>query len=107
MERARWTSSILLCALLALPLSAASAAEARQALRHADPQYPPLARQMRLYGDITLEISVAPGGEVTEVHVLSGHPILAVAAAEAVKHWRYAPSAEPTQIEVRVSFKLP
>jgi protein TonB len=76
------------------------------------PLYPPLARQARIQGTVVLRIIINKLGEVRDVELVSGHPMLAPAAIEAVKKWRYMPyesdgKAVETQTEVQVIFSMP
>jgi TonB family protein len=57
------------------------------------PVYPDLARKMKITGTVKLEIVVLPNGTVKDAHVVGGHPVLASAALDAVKKWRFEPSA--------------
>jgi TonB family protein len=75
------------------------------------PIYPPLARQARIQGTVILDIIVNKAGEIRDVKLVSGHPMLAPAAIDAVKQWRYRPyekDGEPADVEttVQVNFKL-
>ena len=80
-------------------------------LRKVAPNYPPLARQARIQGQVILNIDISKSGDVTDVRLVSGHPMLAPAAIEAVKQWKYTPyevNQEPVEIEtnVIVSFRM-
>jgi TonB family protein len=55
------------------------------------PEYPAVAKINFIQGEVRMRIFVSPEGLVTEVHVLKGHPFLAVAAIEAVRNWVYQP----------------
>ena len=61
-------------------------------LRMVQPAYPKLAREARVSGTVTLKIIVNEKGDVTDVKVLSGHPLLQEAAARAAWQWKYAPT---------------
>ena len=81
-------------------------------LRKVAPVYPPLARQARIQGTVILSIVINQDGEVRDTKLLSGHPMLALAAIEAVKQWRYKPyvsDGKPVEVEtiVRVGFRMP
>ncbi len=81
-------------------------------LRRVVPTYPPLARQARIQGAVVLNITISKSGEVRDVELVSGHPILAPAAIEAIKQWRYRPyerDGQPVEIEttVQINFSLP
>ncbi|HTS38065.1 MAG TPA: energy transducer TonB [Candidatus Solibacter sp.] len=76
-----------------------------------EPAYPPLALQARIEGSVLLVIQVSSSGEVNKISLVSGHPMLAPAAIEAVKQWRYTPYAvngEPTEIATtaRLNFAI-
>jgi TonB family protein len=81
-------------------------------LRKVAPLYPPLARQARIQGTVVLSIVINKDGEVRDTKLVSGHPMLAPAATEAVKQWRYKPyisDDKPVEVEtvVRVNFRMP
>ena len=76
-----------------------------------EPTYPPLARQAHIQGVVVLTAVVDKDGNIQNLQVESGHPMLAPAAIEAVKHWRYKPfllSGQPVEVEttVTVTFQL-
>lgn len=56
-----------------------------------DPEYPVLARQARIQGSVVLQILIHTDGSVSDVRVISGHPMLVQAAIDAVRQWRYKP----------------
>ncbi|MGC2193254.1 MAG: TonB family protein [Terriglobales bacterium] len=77
-----------------------------------DPIYPSEARLQRIEGSVVLEALVGEDGNVREVQVTSGPPLLAKAAAQAVKRWRYQPfelNGRPVSIhnQITIQFKLP
>jgi len=78
-------------------------------LEHAvPPEYPPLAKMARVQGDVALVVTVDEDGEVADVKVVSGHPLLVKAALDAVSQWRYAkPPITPLHFDVTVHFELP
>lgn len=55
--------------------------------------YPDLARRMNLTGTVKVEVVVAPNGTVKDAKVVGGHPVLATAALDAVKKWRFEPAS--------------
>jgi TonB family protein len=70
------------------------------------PVYPPLARQARIQGTVVLKIQVSKTGDVENIQLISGHPMLAPAAIEAVKQWKYKPylvNGDPVAVETRVT----
>jgi TonB family protein len=81
-------------------------------IKRVAPVYPPLARQARIQGTVILNIVINRSGEVRDLQLYSGHPMLAPAAIEAVKQWRYRPyeqNGQPVEIKttVQVNFTLP
>jgi len=79
--------------------------------RKVAPVYPPLARQARIQGTVMLRIIINKSGEVRDVNLISGHPMLAPAAVEAVRQWRYQPyvvdgQAVEVETDIQVNFKL-
>jgi TonB family protein len=80
--------------------------------RKIDPIYPSEARVQRLEGAVMLDALVGEDGNVREVAVTSGPPLLAKAAVQAVKQWRYQPfllNGKPVSIhnQITIQFKLP
>jgi protein TonB len=76
-----------------------------------EPRYPPLALQIRLEGTVRLHAIVGRDGVVRDLELLSGHALLAPAALDAVRQWRYRPTilnGEPVEVEtyVTVIFQL-
>lgn len=83
-----------------------------KAIMQPPPNYPPEAKAGRIEGEVKLEAKVGKDGSVTEIKVLSGHPVLAKAAVEAVTQWRYQPgllNGQPVEMptEINLNFKLP
>jgi TonB family protein len=81
-------------------------------LRRTEPQYPPAALAAHRTGNVVLEVQVAEDGSVSNIRTLSGDPLLAAAATEAVRNWRYQPYRQhdhPAQFQtdVTLSFTLP
>lgn len=66
--------------------------------------YPPLARRMNLTGTVKVEVIVAPNGSVKNATVVGGHPVLANAALDAVKKWRFEPTAMESSGVVEFKF---
>lgn len=76
----------------------------RRAKTKVQPIYPDLARKMNLVGTVKIEVVVAPNGTVKDARVVGGHPVLAGAALDAAKKWRFDPaSAESTGV---IDFKF-
>ena len=90
-------------------VSSASANE--HILKKIDPEYPPLAKAARIQGKVLLKATISKDGDVTAVNVVSGHPMLAPSAIQAVKKWQYKPflvNGQPAEVktEIEVPFSL-
>jgi protein TonB len=80
-------------------------------VKRIQPNYPPLARQARIQGTVVLQAEISKDGSIQNLRLISGHPMLAPAAIEAVKQWKYKPyllNGEPVEVEtqVQVNFTL-
>jgi len=80
-------------------------------LSQVKPVYPPLARQARIQGTVLLQAQISKDGRIENLQLISGHPMLAPAAIEAVKQWRYKPyllNGEPCEVDtqIQVNFSL-
>ena len=70
------------------------------------PNYPALARQARIQGQVVLQATIAKDGTIQNLHMIQGHPMLAPAAIDAVKQWRYKPyflNGEPVEVETQIT----
>jgi protein TonB len=74
-------------------------------IKRVQPNYPPLARQARIQGQVVLHAEISKDGTIQNLQLISGHAMLAPAAIEAVKQWRYKPyllNGEPVAVETEV-----
>ncbi len=98
----------------ASPAAGASSAPARpvsqgvtggRLLHRVEPTYPTMGRAMNLQGAVQLRATVTPKGTVAKMSVVRGQPVLAQAAMDAVRQWRYEPFAlngQPVQMDVDI-----
>ena len=75
-----------------------------------DPVYPLLARQARVSGAVVIDAVIDTQGNVVEMRTVSGQPILALAAMEALRQWKYEPTilgveAVPVRLLVTITFE--
>ena len=80
-------------------------------IRKVNPVYPPLARQARIQGIVILKIVISKSGNVQSLQLVKGHPMLAPAAFDAVRQWKYQAyilNGEAIEVEtnVQVNFVL-
>jgi len=83
-----------------------------QIVRRVHPAYPKQARARKLQGIVVLEAIVSKKGSVDSLQLVSGDSVLAQAAADAVKQWKYKPylhngEATEFQTKITIDFKLP
>jgi periplasmic protein TonB len=88
-----------------------STIEAAKLISRIQPVYPSLAIQTRTQGNVVLHAIIGRNGQVSELQVLSGHPLLVNAALDAVRQWRYNPTllngqAVEVETTITVSFVL-
>ncbi len=70
------------------------------------PAYPALARSARIQGVVVLEAMISKQGTIEDLRLLAGHPMLASAAIDAVRQWRYRPyilNGEPVEVETQIT----
>jgi protein TonB len=80
-------------------------------LVQAAPVFPILAKQTKLEGNVSIDAVIDTEGNVVEMRVVSGNPLLISAALEAVRQWKYEPTylndrPIAVQLVVTVIFKL-
>jgi TonB family protein len=112
MKIRKWRTSTrraLLLTLIWVALSAglqsqASSEGVRKVVARVAPQYPVLARNMNIRGNVKVEILVEPNGTAKSVAIRGGHPILAQAAQDAVRRWKWETLPHPTTELVEIRF---
>ncbi len=75
------------------------------------PIYPPEARSARIQGTVVMRALINKTGDVVSLDLISGHPLLAPAALDAVKQWKYRPyllngNAVDVETQITVNFTL-
>jgi protein TonB len=73
------------------PLKVAEATALRAAIERVIPEYPTLARQLRLSGTVEVEALVDLEGKVAKAQIVRGNPVLGIAAVAAMKRWKFTP----------------
>ena len=107
--RQRSVGTLLLAAIFFLvfflvPSPFSGQASVRRILVHSAPAYPALARSMALQGVVRVEALVAADGSVKEVAIKGGHPVLAQAAVNTVRRWRWEPASHESHEIVELKF---
>jgi TonB family protein len=70
-----------------------------------EPEYPAIAKQLNLRGRVKVEATIAADGHVVSTRVVGGNPVLASAATEAIKKWRFEAAAKQTTELIEADFK--
>jgi TonB family protein len=69
-----------------------SEAEARRAVvKKVEPEYPAMARQVRLSGQVQVDVVIAETGAVEKINVIKGNVLLSSSTVSALKKWRFTP----------------
>jgi TonB family protein len=78
-------------------------------VQRVEPDYPEAAREQKIQGPVVLEVHIAADGTVQDIEVISGPPVLAQAASDAVKQWKFKPQlvkGSPVEMQTRVTLKF-
>jgi protein TonB len=80
-------------------------------IRKITPVYPPLAKQARIQGTVRFTAIISKDGTISNLQLITGHPLLVPAAQDAVKQWVYRPTllnGEPVEVitQIDVNFTL-
>jgi TonB family protein len=99
-------SVLLLCLAFSASYACAQDATAgvRKVVTNVQPQYPSIARTMNIRGSVRVEVVVATNGTVKSAEVKGGHPLLAEAAQNAVRRWKWEPAAHETLESIEFRF---
>ena len=85
------------CAAVTVPAQSQEAEQITRKLKtKMAPAYPELARRMNITGVVKIQITVDKSGAVKNTKLVGGHPILANAAMDALRKWRYEGGSEET-----------
>jgi TonB family protein len=76
----------------------------RRLLTRIEPEYPDTLKDLRIGGIVRLRLSISAKGNVEQVELLGGNPILGESAASAARKWVYAAGRSRTIAEVSLRF---
>jgi len=98
----------LLCGTAFAQAVRLSDAEAKKIVKtRTNPEYPPLAKQMRVSGEVRLDVYLNEDGSVDKVHVVSGNALLAGAAQNAIKQWKFGtPTVDDKPVKAVASYSF-
>jgi TonB family protein len=87
-----------------LAIGVPSSSAERKLITRIEPDYPETLKRLNIGGTVRLRVSISAKGNVEDVELLGGNPVLGESAAAAVKKWVYTASSSRTITEVSVSF---
>src|SRR5690349_3413262 len=85
----RWQCGLASVLFAAIAITSHAQTSDISVQRYEVPGYPLIAKTARVWGDVVLQLKLAPNGEVVEAKVVSGPPMLHQASLEAVKKWKF------------------
>lgn len=88
------------------PLKVGVSVQESKLIKKVEPVYPELAQRARVQGRVVLAVIVDEEGNVTDIEVVDGHPLLDEAAKTAVSQWKYSPTllnGEPVPVSSTVT----
>jgi TonB family protein len=110
LKKAALIGTLILGVSAGSPQSIVSAQEqetARKTIKTVPPVYPVIAKKARLTGTVKLSVVVAPDGSVKSLKTVGGNPVLALAAEEAVKRWKFETLPKESVETIAVKFTSP
>lgn len=79
----------------------------KAAVKKPQPPYSPVAKQMRIQGDVEVDVKISESGDVSGVDVVSGNAVLSGAVVQTVRDWKFAPftqDGKPSAAVARLKF---
>ena len=99
-----WQAVAALGFIVSVACSTAVAQQERKAISKPAPEYPTLAKQLRLTGVVKVSVIIGTDGSIKDVQVLGGHPILVQQVEDTLKKWKYAPAGAETKVQLEFRF---
>jgi protein TonB len=104
-----WTAASVAGAADGAPKKVSASEAMSAAVVKTPPEFPTLAKQLKIQGAVELDVIIAENGTVESVTPISGNPVLTKPATEAVKKWKFKPFQQDgapvkAQAPLRISF---
>lgn len=96
-------AALALVVMLAIP---ARAADDRAVKSKVAPIYPEIAKRMRVAGAVDVEATVDAAGNVSDAKAVGGNRLLAPAAEDAVRKWKFESGSGTAKVKVEINFAL-
>ena len=87
------------------PLRVGGNVQAARIITRVAPEYPEMARMGHISGTVRMHAIIGKDGKIKQLEVISGHPLLAQAALDAVGQWRYQPTlinGDPVEVDTTI-----
>lgn len=91
------------------PVRISGGVMANNVVNKVEPVYPPDAKRAGVRGSVVFEAMIGKAGNIENLRVISGVPVLATAAADAVRHWTYRPyklNGEPIEVQTTITINF-
>jgi len=98
---------VLCLAGMCFCVATGQAQEARKLLAQSQPDYPELAKLLRLAGTVKVQVIIGTDGIIKNTKIVGGNPVLVESTLEALKKWKYAPSSSETTTTLEFNFHPP
>jgi TonB family protein len=88
------------------PVRVSAGVAAGMIISKVDPIYPPEAKAAQVQGVAVLHAIISKTGEVEDVQIVSGPPMLLVSSIDAVRQWKYKPyllNGEPIEVQTTIN----
>jgi protein TonB len=87
-----------------------SESDARKAaIKKVEPEYPAMARQVRMSGQVQVDVLIDANGSVEKCTVVKGNVLLSNSAVTALKKWRFTPftsAGQPARAVASITFEF-
>jgi protein TonB len=74
-----------------------------------EPLYPPVAKAARIQGAVIFQAIIGADGQIRNLHLQEGHPLLVAAARTAILQWRYRPTllnGKPVEVVTTITVRF-
>jgi TonB family protein len=99
---------VLLSLLVVVPASASGVggegADKRKVVKRVVPHYPEIARNLHLSGTVRLEAQISANGDLKDLQVRGGSPLLVQSAKDAVREWKWEKGDRETTELIEIDF---
>jgi TonB family protein len=97
--------------LLSAEVRVATDEAMKAATKKTPPDYPPIAKQLKIVGKVEVDVTIDAEGNVENVKIVSGNAMLTASVVSAVKKWKFTPftqdgAATKAMAQLQFDFKM-